>query len=385
MKYSGWFKGMLIVAISVVPAHALVIMREQTVEVAADEIIDDDLVAFGNFIDVKGTVTGNVCAFAQTVNVSGDIGGSLFIGAASSSIGAKSVQTVWAAGGNLIVSGNVSKNLILAGGTLDIDKDARVGKDVRAYGSNFTVRGEILGSIKGGVGKFTMAGKSGKVKIKADKTHIESTAVILGDLDLTGADEPKIDDGAAITGEVSIRAIEPEDAEPFFFAFAPMLAFLVAAIKFVVLISKIIVGVLLIALFQRYVRRVADTLLKETWKSLGWGFLGVIVIPIAAVVLFATLIGYPLGLLAVYVYSVLLYLSSIFIAVVIGEKIAQLFKKGAVSLYLSFIIGILILFVVGFIPVLNFLVRIFVILFGFGAVMLGTWHLVREMRGKELL
>ena len=385
MKYSGWFKGMLIVAISVVPAHALVIMREQTVEVAADEIIDDDLVAFGNFIDVKGTVTGNVCAFAQTVNVSGDIGGSLFIGAASSSIGAKSVQTVWAAGGNLIVSGNVSKNLILVGGTLDIDKDARVGKDVRAYGSNFTVRGEILGSIKGGVGKFTMAGKSGKVKIKADKTHIESTAVILGDLDLTGADEPKIDDGAAITGEVSIRAIEPEDAEPFFFAFAPMLAFLVAAIKFVVLISKIIVGVLLIALFQRYVRRVADTLLKETWKSLGWGFLGVIVIPIAAVVLFATLIGYPLGLLAVYVYSVLLYLSSIFIAVVIGEKIAQLFKKGAVSLYLSFIIGILILFVVGFIPVLNFLVRIFVILFGFGAVMLGTWHLVREMRGKELL
>ena len=385
MKYSGWFKGMLIVAISVVPAHALVIMREQTVEVAADEIIDDDLVAFGNFIDVRGTVTGNVCAFAQTVNVSGDIGGSLFIGAASSSIGAKSVQTVWAAGGNLIVSGNVSKNLILVGGTLDIDKDARVGKDVRAYGSNFTVRGEILGSIKGGVGKFTMAGKSGKVKIKADKTHIESTAVILGDLDLTGADEPKIDDGAAITGEVSIRAIEPEDAEPFFFAFAPMLAFLVAAIKFVVLISKIIVGVLLIALFQRYVRRVADTLLKETWKSLGWGFLGVIVIPIAAVVLFATLIGYPLGFLAVYVYSVLLYLSSIFIAVVIGEKIAQLFKKGAVSLYLSFIIGILILFVVGFIPVLNFLVRIFVILFGFGAVMLGTWHLVREMRGKELL
>ncbi len=385
MKCMNCFLCVFVAAVLISPAYALVIMRDQTVEVAADQIIDDDLVAFGNVIDVKGTVTGNVCAFAQTVNVSGDIGGLLVIGAASSNIGAKSVQTVWAAGSNLFVSGNVSKNLILAGGTLDIDKNARVGKDVRVYGGNFMVRGEILGSIKGGVRKFTMAGKSGKVKIKADKTHIESTAVISGDLDLTSTDEPKIDEGAAITGDVSIRAIEPEGTEPFFFAFAPMLAFLVAAIKFVVLISKIIVGVLLIALFQKYVRRIADTLFKETWKSLGWGFLGVIVIPIAAIVLFGTLVGYPLGLLAIYMYSVLLYVSSIFIAVVIGEKIVQLFKKGAVSLYLSFIIGILILFIVGFIPVLNFLVRIFVVLFGFGAVMLGTWHLVREMRGKELL
>lgn len=376
---------MLVVTILVVPAHALVIKRDQTIEVAPDEIIDDDLVAFANFIDIKGTVTGNVCAFAQTVNVSGDIGGSLFIGAASSTISAKSVQTVWAAGGILYVSSNVSKNLILAGSTLDIATDARVGKDVRAYGGNFMVGGEILGSIKGGVRKFAMAGKSGRVKIKADETHIESTAVISGDFHVTSTNEPKIDDGATITGEVIVRAVEHEEAEPFFFAFAPMLAFLVAAIKFVVLISKIIVGVLLIALFQKHVRRTVDTLMKETWKSLGWGFLGVIVIPVAAIVLFATLIGYPLGLLAAYVYSVLLYASSIFIAIVIGEKIVQLFKKGAVSLYLSFIIGILILFVIGFIPILNFLVRIFVILFGFGAVMLGTWHLVREMRGKELL
>jgi cytoskeletal protein CcmA (bactofilin family) len=327
VRYFSWSICILIVIALVVPAHALVLRRSESVEIAADEIIDDDLIAFAGDVDVKGTVTGNVCAFAQTVNVSGDIGGSLFIGAASASINARSVQTVWAMGGNLSVSGNVTRNVILAGGSLDVDADARIGKDLAAYGGKFNVHGEIDGAVKGGVGSFVMAGKSGSVKIKADKTKIKSTAVILGDFDLTSKSAPEIDEGATIAGEMSVREIEPDEAKPFFFALAPLVAFLFAVAKAVVLIGKIIVGILLVALCKKYVRRVMDTLVTETWKSLGWGFLGVIVIPVAAVVLFATLIGYPLGILAVYAYSIVLYLSSIFVAVVIGEKLIQLFKN----------------------------------------------------------
>ena len=129
-----------------------------------------------------------------------------------------------------------------------------------------------------------------------------------------------------------------------------------------------------------------DTFARQPWKSLGIGFLGVIVIPVAAAVFLATLVGYPISVLLLYVFSILCYVSSVVIAVILGEKIIQLFNKGKeVSLYLSFVIGMIILFVVSFIPILNFLVRIFVLLFGFGTVIIATWYLVKDMRDKGLV
>jgi hypothetical protein len=83
---------------------------------------------------------------------------------------------------------------------------------------------------------------------------------------------------------------------------------------------------------------------------------------------------------------VLLYTASIFVGLVVGEKILQLFKKeGAISLYLSFIVGYVILRILGLIPILGFIIRIFVLLFGAGALLLGGWHLMKEMKAKKLI
>jgi hypothetical protein len=129
-----------------------------------------------------------------------------------------------------------------------------------------------------------------------------------------------------------------------------------------------------------------DTLISKPWKSLGVGFLGLIVIPIASLIMFVILIGYPLGVVGIYTYSVLLYTASIFVGLVVGEKILQLFKKeGVISLYLSFIVGYVVLRILGLIPILGFVIRIFVLLFGAGALLLGGWYLMKEMRAKKLI
>jgi hypothetical protein len=129
-----------------------------------------------------------------------------------------------------------------------------------------------------------------------------------------------------------------------------------------------------------------DTFISKPWLSLGWGFLGFIVIPVAVMILFAVLIGFPIAVFGTYVYTILIYFSSIFVAFVVGEKIIQLFKKeGEISLYVSFIIGIIVLFVLGLIPVLGFIINILVLLFGMGMLLLGSWNLLKEMREKKLI
>lgn len=386
MNRLGWMLCLVLIAGLVVPAQAMVIKRDQVVSVAAGEIIDDDLIAVGGTVDIKGTVYGNVCAFAQSVNVSGDIGGSLFTCAATVNVSAGSVQTIWAAGGNINVSGEVARNAVLFGGSLLVNDDAMIQKDLRAYGGNFSLNGVVNGTTRGSVGNLVIAGQSGPVKMKVDKATVTSNARVKGDLQLQSGSQPSIEEGAVIAGEVTVRSVAAEDVKPFFFALMPVIALLLAAFKVVVFLAKVVAGILLIVFFRHYVRRIMDTLKGRTWASLGWGFFALIVIPVAVVLLLAVLIGYPLGLLGVYAYTVIWYLSSIFVSLVIGEKFVQLFrKKGEISLYLSYIAGILILTLVGFIPILNILVRILTLLFGSGAVILGTWRLLKEMRDKQLV
>jgi cytoskeletal protein CcmA (bactofilin family) len=386
MKCSGIVTRVLCVVLFTAPVYALTSRTGDAVKVAFDEVVDDDVILLGQSINVEGKVMGDVYAFGQTVRISGDIGGSVFMVGANITIDARTVETVWAAGGSIEILSSIQRNAVLAGGKVSLRENARIGKDLGAYTGDLSVEGRVDGTLRGRVGKFTLSGTSGRVKIKAEQARLTSSAQILGDFILSSAKEPSIEEGALIAGEQRIEKPKAEDAESIFAALAPMIAFLFVMVKIVIFIAKVIVGVLLIALFQRYVRRIMDTLITNTWKSLGWGFLGVIVIPVAIVILFAILIGYPLGVFGAYIYTILWYLSSIFVSLVIGEKVIQLFKKeGEVSLYVSFIVGILILFVVGFIPILNFLVRIFTLLFGFGAIVVGTWYLIKEIRDKQLI
>lgn len=375
----------LAVLFFVTPAYSLVVKTGTSVTIPADEIIDDDLIVFSQTVTIDGTVDGDVYAFARDVAISGTVSGSIFGGGAAVDIDAKSAKTIWAGGGTVEVSGAVENNVILFGGTLAIGKDATIGKDVRAYGGQFDVEGTISGNLKGGVGTFTMAGKSGDVTMRSDKVNIKSGAEIRGDLTVRGEKEPNVEEAATITGETIIEKVEKGD-ERAFIALAPVIAFFVSFMRIVMFVAAIIVGIVIIALSRRYVRRIMDTLMTKPWKSLGIGFLGLIVIPVAIAILFIVLVGYPFAIFGIFMYLILIYLASIFVGLVVGEKIIRLFKKeGDISLYLSFVVGFVVLFVLGLIPILGFIIKLFVLLFGAGMLLIGTWNVLKEARGKELV
>ena len=112
------------------PVYALTSRTGDAISVAADEIIDDDIIIFGQNVDVSGTVLGDVYAFGQSVKITGNIGGSIFTGGANITVDAKSVESVWAAGGTVEVLGNVIRNAVLAGGSICFCDGASVGKDL---------------------------------------------------------------------------------------------------------------------------------------------------------------------------------------------------------------------------------------------------------------
>ena len=56
------------------------------------------------------------------------------------------------------------------------------------------------------------------------------------------------------------------------------------------------------------------TIKKSFWKSLGIGFLILVAVPIASVILLVTVIGIPLAVIAVLAYVILLIVSRVFFA-----------------------------------------------------------------------
>jgi cytoskeletal protein CcmA (bactofilin family) len=385
MKNMQWMIGVLSIALLLTPGYSLVVNSGQTFDIKEDEIIDDDLIIFAQEVDIRGTVTGDVCVFAQDVTITGEIGGTIVAGASSIDIDPTSAKTVWAAAGNITISGDVTRNVVLAGGQLSVNEDAYIGRDFIGYGGKLTVEGDVVGEIRGGVGQFLMAGRSGDITLTAEQAKITSQARIAGDLIIDSSAEPVIEEGAVIAGEVKFEKREAEE-ENVYFALAPFIAFMITFIKIVVFVSKLIVGLLIIALFRGYTRRLIDTLNTATWKCLGWGFVSLIVIPVAIAILFMVLVGFPIAVFGTFIYMILLYLASIFVAMAIGEKIIQLFKKkGTISLYPAFIIGLIVLFVLCWIPILGFFVRLIVLLFGSGMIVLGTWNIMKEMKKKKLI
>ena len=383
MKY---LQGTAVVAIALllmlVPGYTLTIRGGNNVMIDADEIIDDDVIAAGQSITVQGIVTGDLIAFGSDVAVTGTVGGTIIAGAGSVDIAVASAQSVWIGAGQAHIAGSINKNVVLAGGDLSLREDGIIGKDLIAYGGEFKVDGSVEGSIKGSVDEFTLTGSSGMVDLTADQASIQETARVAGDLIIQSRAKPSVAEGAYIGGSVQFNKVDEEE-EPFF-AIAPVIAFFITIIKFVIFVAKILVGLALISLSGAYVRRVMDTLKQKPWHSLGWGFIGVIAIPIAVVFLLAIMIGYPFAVFGIYMYTILFFLSSIMVGLVLGEWIIKLFKKeGDVSMYLSLVIGLVLLGIIDFIPVLNFLVRIFVVLFGVGMILIGTWNLLKDLRKEK--
>lgn len=385
MKCFQWTVMMIMVLLlCAVPGFALTVRGGNNVTIAADEVIDDDVIAAAQSVIVQGIITGDLIVFASEVRVTGTVGGTIIAGAATVDIDVIGVQSVWIGAGQARLSGNIDKNAVLAGGDLSLEEDGAVGKDLIVYGGKFHANGSVDGTIKGSVGEFTLAGSSGGVNINAEEATVMATARIAGDLSIQSETEPSIAEGAYVGGDIQLKQIEEEEKSVF--AIAPVIAFFIAIVKLVVFIAKILVGIVLISISGAYVRRMMDTLVQKPWPSLGWGFLGVIVIPVGIVFLLAVLIGYPFAVFGIYIYTILFFLSSIMVGLVLGERIIKLFKKqGDVSMYISLLLGLVVLGILDFIPVLNIIVKIFVILFGAGMVLIGTWNLLKDMRKEKLI
>lgn len=351
--------------LALLPAIAFAAEPRQgdTVIVAPNETIDDDLYAFGGNVNMQGTVRGDLVAFAGTVIVSGTVTGDLLIGSGTVTVSGRIDGDIRAGGGTVTIDGPVGGDVLLGGGNLILGPNASVGRDLLIGGGTASVGAPVGRNLLAGIGSLVLdSSVGGNVQAEVDSLRLTDNAVVGGDLIYTSDEQADIAPGARIRGNVVYQ--EPERRE------APQQPANTAVNWVRGLVGTFVLGLAFLLLLPGFSRRTMDTLRRSPWASLGIGFALLLLVPIAALVLLITGIflgGWWLALMAMALYGIALALGFVTSGYFGGRWILERSGRPDAHPIWALLLGLMILTLLVLLPILGPLVGFAAVLFGLGA------------------
>jgi len=225
-------------------------------------------------------------------------------------------------GGNVAVGAPVAGKVRLVGGKVTIASNAVIAGDVQAAGGDVKIDGTIDGSLHAAGGNVRINGPvSGDASIAAGKLELGPDARIQGKLLFRG-ENLRRDPAAQVVGGVEQRLgrwREPAAAERFTHGW-----FWTAGLM--------VLAALIAAALPGPSNRMAGELRDHPWVTLLLGFVALITIPAAAVLMMITIIGIPIGVMAMLGYLLLLLVGYVWLAAVVGGLLLDRVKPEVAAL-----------------------------------------------------
>ncbi len=212
-----------------------------------------------------------------------------------------------------------------------------------------------------------------------------NSPVNLGDGTVVLGDVMTVDSVVHQTGDAEVVG-EVKDMQASFIALGAVLAPALILLWIGFGVAVIAAGLLLAGIAGRQVRAAEALISHEPVLTFATGIVGMVLIPLAAFVLIATLIGAALGVgILIALWPLVAFVGYLVAGIWIGDWVLQQRRPVVVRErpYLASVIGLLILQALGLVPVLG-IVSSLVSLFGFGAVVLLAWRTLRAGGGTHV-
>ncbi|MDX1765479.1 MAG: polymer-forming cytoskeletal protein [Candidatus Saccharimonadales bacterium] len=362
--FSALAVGVLGIALFAVPAMAMVKTGDY-IQVRQDEVVDGDFFAAGEEVTIEGTVNGDVYVGANRLNVRGTVNGDVIAGAANIEITGTVTEDVRVAGNNIsLIGAEVGDSVTVGGNELSIDRDSTVGGGLIFGGRLLSLSGDVGRGIVSGNETTRIDSTVGDtVRVAATDIVIDEAATINGDL------EYRSDNEASIRGTITGQIIRGEgggvdlDLES-------TLKWLAVGFTVWAFVGTAIVAGVLVLLAPKIFEKARSRFMKKPWANLGWGALALLAVPPIAVVLFITVFGIPLALFMLAFWILAILLAKIFTAHLVGYSIMNYLHrdsdKYSPRVYPAILLGLLLYYLMRFIPGLGMLVRFLTTIAGLG-------------------
>ena len=308
-------------------------------------------------LTVEKDIAGSLFAAGNTVKATSNVDGMSFIAGNKINVSNKS-DYLFVAGNDITIDKATAKDVFLAGSFVTVNDSSL--RDIYVAASKITINSEITrDAYLAGEKVYINSKINGDVEIAANKIELGEKAEIIGKLKypetvkIEKNENAKINETETYKTETVDIKISPAKA---------VLAFILGQIYS-------FLSILLIAFAMLFICKKTFSELKKMKKDASVlltalaGLIGLIVIPIASILIMITLIGIPLGILGLIFYGLLVFLSIIPAVYFVGNWV---FGKKIKNDYLKMFLSLLCFYVVKLIPLIGGLFELVMLLFGLG-------------------
>ncbi len=340
----------------------------------------DDLYITGGTIIINATIYGDLICAGGTIIINDTVTNDILV------VGSKVIfngfvgDDVRCAGGELIVQKSITGDLVITGGKIKVNRDVIIGNGLLVSGGEITLNGIVKNSIKIAIGNLVFNGVAEKdIDMRGGRLEMNGTVngssviaaaeIIIGNTANFNNNIRYWNKNSSLDFRNSIKSgnavydttLKMQDGRWYYLG--ALLWYISMALLMIAIIQY---------LFSNIMKKAGHTVLNATLKSMGFGLLFFIAVPIMTFIAFITVVGLPIGLFLLFNFIILALLASIISSVVISNWIDNRFNYMWTYWKLVFAaLGILIgLQIVSFIPILGWVVMLLVLCVSFGAILL---------------
>lgn len=325
--------------------------------VAKNETVDHTLFISGQTVQVDGTIKGDLFCAGQNITITGTVEGDVLCAGMNVTVNGDVKGDVRLAGQSVSLAGDVDKNASLAGSTITVASGAKIGGDLQTAGSATTMSGEVARDADMAGADLTINGMIGRdLQTAGDNLTVQSGTQVKGNVTYYSHNEIHRESGADVAGKVTRKEpVEKHNEKPanpvpgIIMSFLGLLAF----------------GYVLLALFPRKLRELTDHALLKPGRTVLFGLVACVLVPVAIIASFVTLIGFMVGIVLLFAWIVVMIFAWVLASYYAGRLV---FMRTSISPFLAILVGVVIVSILLLIPIINVLTVIAVALFGSGMV-----------------
>lgn len=322
--------------------------------------------AAGQTVLIEGTVNGDVYAAGGEIEITGTVNGDVLVAGGTVNINGTVSEDVRAAGGTVRINGTVDGNCTMTGGLVVVGSQGLVKDNLLAMGGTIRISGRAEKQVKVFCEELTISGTVGQdLHFAGERIEVLEGSTIGGDatIDLSDKENAHIAEGA-VRGKATIRLEEDRPAPAVVAAKGGSYLF-----GLLYALSLILMAVLTVYVLPKKTQE-ARTFVKEGFgMTFLWGFLGLIGVPLAVVLLMIVIVGIPLGLFVLVLYLWFLYLSQLSLPLLASTWITKDATARGWKLFWPIALGVIVLQLLMMIPYLGFLLWLVGAILGMGAIL----------------
>ena len=306
-------------------------------------INDGDLYLFDDTVSIEEKVNGNVFIFAGTVNINTQIDGNVFIIADDVNILSKSYiyGTAFIGGTDVTISGYIN-DLYSISKEIRFGTNATILRDAHIMSQEATLNGEF---------RKNLYLCSQDISINKASTEIE------GNLEYTSKNDVIPED--VVSGEIEFSKLKNGTSS--------VLRYLEDAVYEI--ITAVIVILIIIFATPKFADKEEELIKTKTLKTIGYGALALVLIPVICVALMFTIIGIIPALIILFIYAFIQFIASYLVAVPIAKILCKKINNNnkLVNILLSIVVAIVI-WLLELIPFVGGIISIFVSIMALGLI-----------------